>query len=485
MAITFNEINTTLRTPGTSIEIDNSLAGSGSFDQQNLLVVGYSSDKVGQVEEIYSYNQAIEKYGQGSMLAGMLKKVFLKNPSVSVLGYGIKEPETGTKAAASIEVSTDAVPLAGSLSISVAGNNLKIPVTKDATDAVVAEAIRDYINARAALPFTATASNGTVTLKANHKGDYANAWVIKKISGFGIKQASGVTLKFEAFKGGSGAPDLDDLIKAMGQNAYHYLANPFTDTTNLEKLKESIAAAYKADLMNYGMVFCAVKSDIAGLKNYAKNLNTPFIATADAGITDATTYEVAAGFAAAAASVYSIDPAMPLNYEVIEGLGANVDRLANEKESLLHSGITALAKTKSGDLAILRAITHYRFNPAGVADDSYLDCSTIYTAGKVREYQHNKITLRYAGYKAADKAQLVPAGQKILTVPALKAEYLSIYSDLIDMGLVEDFDSYKESLIIEADSKIAGRFNVLDNPNYITPLHIIAARTQFELVDQD
>lgn len=148
-----------------------------------------------------------------------------------------------------------------------------------------------------------------------------------------------------------------------------------------------------------------------------------------------------------------------------------------QNESLLHSGITPIKITRDNQAQIVRAITLYRRSSAGAPDNSYLDVATLCTFDAYRAHQDIRLTTRFADHKAADTALQAQARKGIITTTILKAELLAIYQEMIDKGWVEDFDTYRTELIVEADTATPGRFNYQDvGANFVTPLHIIAGK---------
>ena len=484
MTISFNEINTNLRSPGVYLEVDNSRASSGLGSRQRLLLIGFSALAATGISQVFSGAEANSKYGAQSQLAQMVAKALpVAGGSVDVFAAPVIAPAAGI-AAKSIVTVTAANAEAGTVSMSVAGVSISASVRKGATATVIAGALADAVNSVIGLPVAATKNTNKVELEAIHKGSYGNRLYVAQETGYGKEMPTGVSLAIGDFAGGTGGADLSAVITAMGDDQYHYIGCAFNDQLSRTALHDEMARRYAANLMAGGRVCLALADTVANLQAYALTQNTPHLSTLDAGTLQQPESDVAAAYAARAAWRLSKDPARPLQHQELFAMSARAQqRLATERESLLHSGIATI-EVVAGRAQVHRAITMYRVNSTGTADDSYLDVTTLSTLDAVRAYQRDTLLLRYPDFKAADSATTAPVGQPILTAPALKGEFYSLYQDMISFGWVEDADSYLESLVVESDPKIAGRFNVLDNPNLITPLRIIAVRSQFELVEQ-
>ena len=131
------------------------------------------------------------------------------------------------------------------------------------------------------------------------------------------------------------------------------------------------------------------------------------------------------------------------------------------------------------EVLIERPVTAYTENGAGIADNSYLDVMTPATAMFFRQKQRSRILSKYGRYKVAKDGTKFAKGQPIVTTTMLKTELLSLYRNLEHQGIVQDFEGYKKSLIVELDEDNKQRINYQDSPQFVNGLIIVAGKIQF------
>ena len=134
-----------------------------------------------------------------------------------------------------------------------------------------------------------------------------------------------------------------------------------------------------------------------------------------------------------------------------------------------------------GTCRIDRQITTYQVNASDLPDASYLDITTPETLERMRRDERAMIAQKYPRHKLADDGTVFGAGQTIITPVLLKADLLAQYRVFEAKGWVEDFEGYKETLIVERDIDDRNRLNWLGNPNLVNQARVFAGKTQFIL----
>ncbi|WP_328592282.1 phage tail sheath C-terminal domain-containing protein, partial [Yersinia alsatica] len=81
---------------------------------------------------------------------------------------------------------------------------------------------------------------------------------------------------------------------------------------------------------------------------------------------------------------------------------------------------------------------------------------------------------------ASDGVRVSP-GQAIVTPAVVKTELLALFTEHEWAGLVEGFEDYKKSLLVERDANDRNRLNVRDNPDLVNQFRIYAHAIQFIL----
>ncbi|EOB5409740.1 phage tail sheath C-terminal domain-containing protein [Yersinia enterocolitica] len=234
----------------------------------------------------------------------------------------------------------------------------------------------------------------------------------------------------------------------------------------------------------YGHVYTAKVGDLSDLVAFGATFNDPHLTIAgyETGVQMATDELVAARTARNSVFIRN-DPARPTQTGLLNGaLPAPVGTrfILSEQQSLLTHGI-ATAYSEGGVLRIQRDITTYQKNTYGNADNSFLDSETLHTSAYVLRCLKSVITSKYPRHKLANDGTRFGAGQAIVTPKVIKGEMLSIYRQLERAGIVENFELFKQYLIVERNADNPNRLDVLFPPDYVNQLRVFALLNQFRL----
>ncbi|MDC9594875.1 phage tail sheath C-terminal domain-containing protein, partial [Xenorhabdus sp. IM139775] len=144
-------------------------------------------------------------------------------------------------------------------------------------------------------------------------------------------------------------------------------------------------------------------------------------------------------------------------------------------------GISTFTVDAGGNVQIERMITMYRQNAFGDPDPSYLDVETIATLSYLRYATRVRITQKYPRHKLANDGTRISAGQAVVTPAVIRTELLALFTEHEFAGLVEDFETFKQTLIVERDQNDRNRLNVRSNPDLVNQFRIYAHAIQFIL----
>jgi len=186
--------------------------------------------------------------------------------------------------------------------------------------------------------------------------------------------------------------------------------------------------------------------------------------------------------AAVAAGSLNVDPARPLQTLRLPGILPPAPEhrwRLEERNMLLFDGISTYNVDAGGNVLIERQITTYQTNAFGVPDPSYLDVNTPATLGYIRFAIRARITQKFPRHKLADDGTRADPGQAIVTPSDIRNELLVLFRELEAKGLVENFDQYKEDLIVVRDADDKNRVNVLGAPDLVNQFRIFAMQNQF------
>lgn len=484
----FNDIPSALRIPSVSIEFDSRLANSGVW-QTRLLVIGQRLETGEKnaltADRVTSGEQADRYYGRGSMLAEMVRTALEIDPYMETLGLAMDDLEAGTSASGSISVAGTALR-GGTVALYIGGYRVRAGVEASDSAETIAEALVDAINAEGRVPVTATIDGTDATLinlDCKWAGETGND-IHLVFNAKGERGIDGVTFEITQLSGGDGNPDIGDAIAAMGDQWYHYIACPYTDTANIDELKTELTRRFGPMVQTGSRAFGAFRGTFSETSTFGSTLNGEHMTVMGTGKSVSPTYLWAVTYAMAAAGSLSIDPARPLQYLALPGLIGPLKEdqwTKAERNLLLFDGIATFTVADDGTVQINREITTYQTNEAGVESDAYLDIQVPETLERIRYEQISRILSKYPRHKLAtdEDAALFGAGQPIMTPNVCKAELLDLYLDFIENGWVQDYEGYAESLTVNIDPDNPSRLNVIDSPKLVGQYRIHAMQTQF------
>lgn len=490
--VSYPNIPANLRVPLFWAEMDNSQANtmqssapalligavnSGSSITKNTLTIMPSAALAGKVA------------GRGSQLARMVAKYRDIDPFGELWVIAVEEPAGGVAASGKITITGNA-QASGTLSLYISTWRVQAGVvTGDAPEAVAAT-LAAAINANADLPVTAAAAAGVITLTARHKGLTGNT-IPLMLNYYGTvggeSTPDGVNVAITAMSGGTGAPDLAAAVAAMGDEPFDFIGLPFSDSASLatmalEMNDSSGRWSYARQL--YGHVYTARIGTLSDLVAFGDTLNNQHITVAgyETAVQTAADELVALRTARNAVFIRN-DPARPTQSGELNGAlpaPAGSRFTLTEQQSLLMHGI-ATAYTEGGTLRIQRDITTYKQNAYGVADNAYLDSETLHTSAYVIRELKGVVTTKYPRHKLANDGTRFGPGQAIVTPAVMKGEMCAVYRRLEREGIVENFDLFKQYLVVERNTDDPNRLDVLFPPDYVNQLRVFALLNQFRL----
>ena len=487
MSISFNNIPSNLRVPGTFIEFDNSLAGNASIAFK-ILVIGQrlAAGTVGEGVPtlVTSVEQGETFFGRGSMLAEQIKALKDANQFIETWAIALDEDGAGAAASGNITV-TGAATANGTLALHIGGQKVNVAVSNADTQDGIAAAIVAAVNANTALPVSA-AVNGLNTNQADltckWNGETGND-IDVRINYYGELTPPGIALTISAVANGTTNPDISTAIVAMGDEWFNWLVMPFTDTANLVALETELDDRWGPLRQIGARAFCAFSGTLSSASTFGNARNNPHVTCMATNTSPTPPYIWAAVNSVVAAAALSIDPARPLKTLKLSGVlsPAIEARWTNaERNTLLFDGMATYVTNADGSISIERQITMYQLNAAGLADDSYLDINTPETLERYRFEQRALFSQKYPRHKLAEDTARVGAGQDVMQPKIAVVELLALYREMEDKGWVQKYDDYKASLIVLIDADDKSRLNVQDSPTLVGQHQLQAHKTQFQ-----
>ena len=520
MTISFNNIPTSIRTPGVYTEIDNSRALKGLIQNPHrTLILGQKTygDKVAAgtipvevLKAITNDNIADGFFGIDSPLAKMCRVFKDNNPHTELHAMALSASVAGAQASCDVEFSTamnEAVAsVAGTWHLMIAGHPVDLYISKGDSPEEVAIAFETMINSMDTLPIHASVSHynavsyGHVELEVTFSGTWGNEIDIREnyYEGQFTPSAFSATPQREsaaAAGGGSvlsftdganGLVGLDDAWAIIDGDQFHYIIQPYTADTHLTSIEDELTDRFNPLNNLQGHGFAVMKDTHAAITTQIDNRNVAFNTVM--GVTGAPQMveEWVAALGAVAAWNLNNDPARPLHYLYLKGLlpPAIADRYSRaERDIHLYDGAATHIINSAGRVLIERCITTYRSNSAGHADPSYLDIQTLATLGEIR-YQYNaRMSSRFIAprFKLADDSFPVQPGSKVARAKDVKQETIALFTLLRNKGLIENLDDFIDNLIVERDLTDRNRVNCLLPADLINQFRVLATTIQFIL----
>ena len=501
MAVSFQHIPANIRVPLFYAEVSNELAGHLSMQQPALLIgpaIGAEDAAINTPVLISSTSMAYETFGAGSVLADMVN-TYRQNDTYGEL-WAIAVDPGGSAAPARGGLSiTGQATAGGTLPLYIGGDLYRVGVAPGATAAAVAAALAESIaddpfglltgNAGGALALSVSGAPGTLELTAKQPGELGNEIDIRVAwRGLAAGEAvpPGLRVEITPMTGGGGIPDLRLALEAMGDDVYDYCAVPWTDGASLDAVQAAMddsTGRWAWDRQIYGHFFAARMGDVASLRDFGRTRNDQHMSVLGFPASPSPPWRRAAALTAEAAAALRIDPARPLQTLPLVGVLAPNRRdkfTIGQRNTLLYAGI-AQEDEVAGAVRINRCITTYQRNQWNQPDPSYLDVTTPATVQYFIRFIRQRILQKFPRHKLADDGTSFGPGQAVVTPRIIKAEIVAAYLDMVDQGIVENVDAFKQLLIVERDPNDPNRVNVLAAPDLVNQLRVLGMLVAFRL----
>jgi phage tail sheath gpL-like len=468
--ISFDNIPSSIRKPGAYFEFNTTLAvNSLPANVQPTLIIAQrlAAGSVAALvpTRVYSSNDASVYFGRGSLAHRMVMSALKANPYLDLTVCALDD---GAGAAATGTVTfVGAATGSGVINLYVGNNLIQVAIASGDAIAAMATNLAAAINALADLPVTAGAALGVVTLTARNKGLIGNQIDLEGTISSGIT----TTMAVVTLAGGTIDPTIQNALDKVYASQYSLVITPYNDATALGTLKTHLESVSGPIEQRPGVGYFAVDTALATAITLTTTINSGRLLGALLRGTRSPSYEVAAAYAAVRAS--ESDPARPLNNMTVPGISAPVEaqRLTRaEQESCMANGIAPLQVGPGQVVQIVRAITTYTKNAAGVADISLLDVTTIDTLDYTRRSVRERLLLRFPRAKLSAK-----------TPARVRSEVLDILNRLENLEILENVVANRPGVLCERDEQDPNRLNIRIPSDVVNGLHVIAGRIELIL----
>jgi phage tail sheath gpL-like len=488
MPIGFSEIPSGQLYPFISAEFNSAQAQQGlSLQSYRGLLVGQKlsagTGTADTIRQVFSADEVLTLAGRGSQLHRQAVAWFSANRTTEVFVGILADNPAAVKATGTVLVAGPSTA-AGIISLYIGGQLVQVAVASGMVANDVAAAINAAINAATNLPVVSAVLTATCTLEARNGGVVGNEIDVRVNYQRGEATPAGLTLTIGAMASGAGNPSLTALIAAMGDTWFNLVAHPYTDATSLSAIEVEMASRSAAPRQIDGVAITATNATVANAVILANTRNSP--SSCVLGVVGCPTWsvEAAASLAGVVASYGALDPARPFWTLPIPGVLAPAmgDRITNSTaQALLTAGISTITAQLDGSVAIQNLVTTYKTNAAGSPDTAYKMVNTRLTLMYARYSFRVLMASKYPRHKLASDGTLFGAGQPIITPKIGRAEAVSWFRDMMDLGLFEGLAQFKRDLVVERNALDPNRLDFLLPPDLINQLMGVAASLQFRL----
>ena len=491
MDVPFQNIPSNLRIPLFFAELSPALANTNQVTQR-ALVIGQtvlSAAITPNVPMICAGAQdAINRCGAGSMLALEIA-AYVQNDPFGEVWYGPLADDPSAAAATGTMTFTGPASANGTLYAYVGGQLISVGVTSGMTATAIASALVTAATAIPSLAATAANTAGVVTWTAKNKGLSGND-IDLRVNYLGARGSqalpAGVAVTIAPMSGGTVNPSLTALLTNLQDKAFDFIVAPYTDATSVAAMTALLndqSGRWSWQTQVYGHVFMAYRGTYGGLATYGATLNDQH--TSCIGIYDTPTpnFVWASALAGAAAASLKVDPALPLQTVVIQGVLAPplVSRFGLQlRNTLLYDGISTYTVSASDTVAIENLITTYQKNAAGAPDNSYLQIETMFTLMAVLRALKAVVTSTLARTKLVANNTRIPAGSNFVTCQTISTLLIAQYQSM-EPDLVQDSADFAAGLVVQQNSTNPSRVDVLYDPILTGGVRVFALLAQFQL----
>lgn len=482
--ISFELVPDNLRVPGAYGEFNNDFAVQGLVGQPyTALIIGqmFAAGTATPLEQVQitSPSQAAFLFGAGCMLHRMVSRYKDNDEFTKIICIPVMDNEAGAQAALTLTVTASSA-LAGTIYLYVAGDLVTVGVSEGDSASTIATAIATAVNAKN-LSVSAAAASAEVILTAKHKGENGNAIDVRINYYADQSLPTGVAITISEMSGGTGNPDVADVIDSIADTWFNVIVTPFTDSANLSVLGNELSDRFGPMQAIDGMAFCAVRGNHSELTTKGQSGNSPHISLFESNGYPINPEERAAMIAAQIGFSAQNDPARPFQTLALSGdlPPAASDRFElTERNLLLFDGVSTCYTDAGGIVRIERAITMYTENEFGAPDPSYLDVNTLYTLSYLRYSWRARVLQKFPRWKLGKDGS---RGDKVMTPKLMAAEMVALAGLWADQGLMESVEQFKTDLRVSIDANDPNRLNMILPPDLMNQLRIMASRFDFRL----
>ncbi|EAN8606675.1 phage tail protein [Salmonella enterica] len=468
-------ISASTRVPGTYVGFDFSRAGRAlAADGQSVVILG---QRLGGTvaaltpTDVFSGNEAAQYFGRGSQVHRMVMRAIDANSNIQLSVCALDDDPAGVAATGSVMLSGTASGT-GQVRLQVAGTTVAIAVATGDKAEDLTPRLAAAFSAFPDLPVTAAAEDVVtgkdaggndvtapgVVLTARNKGACGNQVGLTL-----TVTAEGLTGTLSPLTGGQGDPDIAPALAAIFSAGHTLIVTPYSTDEALRTLATHLDNVSGPTEQRAAF----------GVLGWRDSLSTGITLTGNANAKRLTVGwhnhsvlpdgELAAVYAARIVS--EDDPSEPLDNLSLPGLDITPREywpMRTEEEKALHNGLTPF-RVQGSTVQVVRAISTYVKNAAGINDATLLDITTLRTLDYVRVAWRTRMAQRF------------PNGGKLTDhrLRQVKSETLDVLYQLESLEMVEKVQQYQDQVMVLPNKQDDTRADVSIPASVVRGLHIL------------
>lgn len=474
MGIQFNEIPYNWQVPGTFMEVrpNNLNVGLLTYPSRVLLMAqSILATNLG-LTTITTPAQATALYGAGSMAEWMVAFHFAANPYLPLDVYAVADA-TGATAASGAFIVSGAWTQAGTVELDVAGIPVMVPVSASDTSITFTTTAIATINAMQtpvitaagtvmiSLPVVASVGSTTSTIKLTARNAGADAGVIDLSVGMNPSSTlpQGMAIAVTAMSGGATNPSIAPVLNAISGTWYTDLISPWNDATNMALETAALASDFLAMTGRDAVMYKCFSGTYGQIAAWKAPLNSGLRTNFPGTNLPTPQFAIAASFGGMCAATRQGDPSRQLKGKVLPYVVAQRtgDRfLQSQQQLLLSMGCSTFNNQRDGTVSLQRVVSEYLTNAQGVADPTFHDIMSTWTASYIRYDWRNYLDLTYPTGKLAPDGSLAAEEDPSVATPSkVKGSWTARMIRYEKAGLIQNgaAQAAQANFVINANNK--------------------------------
>lgn len=423
--ISFKEIPADYKTPGSYVEIAPDYQRVGLLPMPaRTLIIGQktsagSATALTLNPDVTRASAGTALGGPGSQLDGMIAAYLAVNQTVPLDVIAMADAGSSTKAVWTYTF-TGPATAGGTTAIQIAGWRVYIGTLSGDSATVVATAFTAAINAKTALPVTATSSAGVVTVTARNAGTAGNdiSHVVSPALGDVLPAGVGVTIAQTVV--GATDPDIVSAIAAIEDLWYTDIIIPWQNSANLTALSVELDRRFNAMVHKDGRGHICLTGTYSQLLTKAGAVNGRFMFASGFTAPGSPPWVIAASVGGLAAQHLLDDPARQLLDLALPGvIGSQRGNLFDddEKHLLISGGVSIFKTLRDGTVVMQRCVSTYTVNANGVLDPAWRDITGVAVLSRMRYDWRGYFRDIYPANKLAPDSSLAAESDSTICTP--------------------------------------------------------------------